>query len=62
MSFQRGHVFFETAFEGAGALKNWSGAARLGPGYQSAQSLFVERTAETAGSTTLAELPLSVEP
>ena len=59
---QRGHVFFETDFEGASAMENWAGATRLAPGCQSAQSLFVERTAETAGSTTLAELPLSVEP
>ena len=41
----RGHVFFSTGFEGADALKGWSGNAGLEPGFEGGQALCVERPA-----------------
>ncbi|MCX7048088.1 MAG: cellulase family glycosylhydrolase [Candidatus Sumerlaeota bacterium] len=53
----RGHVFFQANFEGADALKQWTGA-QLQPGYQGGQALFVER--DTPGAS-MATVRLPVE-
>lgn len=60
-SLPRGHVFFETDFEPADALKGWTRPAKLGDGCQSERALFFERGADEAGATTLAELALPAE-
>jgi hypothetical protein len=54
----RGHVFFECNFESADALQGWSGAPRLGPGCESAHSLFIERAAGSSSGASAVRIPL----
>src|SRR5208282_1671135 len=58
-----GDVVFQTDFEGVGALRAWGAeqnqSVRLAPGFQSAQSLQVERRTNTAGSASVV-LPLPI--
>jgi len=57
----RGHVFFETDFEGADALKGWTGEGKLGSGCESQSAIVIERTAQSSGSATYARMALPVE-
>jgi hypothetical protein len=58
-----GDLVFQTDFEGEGALHAWGAEqnqnVRLAPGFQSAQSLQVERQTNTTGSTSVS-LPLAI--
>ncbi|MBM4049484.1 MAG: glycoside hydrolase family 5 protein, partial [Planctomycetes bacterium] len=58
---QRGDIIFETNFEGPDALKGWGGSAKLAPGFQSSQALFVERAVGAPGTSAVAQIPLPVE-
>jgi hypothetical protein len=57
----RGHEFFATDFEGADALKGWSGQARLESGFRGGQALCVTRPAGSPQGLTVINLPLPVE-
>ncbi|MCC7209813.1 MAG: cellulase family glycosylhydrolase, partial [Anaerolineae bacterium] len=57
----RGHVFFETDFEGADALRGWTRAGKLAAGCQSVRALYFERSADATGANMLAEMTLPVE-
>lgn len=57
----RGHVFFAADFEGADALKAWSGKAALEPGFQGGHALCVARPAGSAQGSTMVNVPLPVE-
>jgi len=57
----RGHVYFSTGFEGGDALKGWSGKASLGPGFESPQSLCVERPAGSPEGSAAVTFTLPVE-
>lgn len=57
----RGHVFYATGFEGADALKGWSGKASLGPGFESSQSLCIERPAGSPDGSAAVTLSLHVD-
>ena len=58
-----GDIVFQTDFEGAGTLRAWGAehnqSVRLAAGFQSAQSLQVERRTNTAGSASVV-LPLPI--
>jgi hypothetical protein len=58
-----GDIVFQTDFEGAGTLRAWGAEqnqnVRLAAGFQSAQSLQVERQTNTAGSASVV-LPLPI--
>ncbi len=54
----RGHVFFQSNFEGPDALQTWKGG-QLQPGFQGGQALCVERTAPGSSIVTIR---LPVEP
>ena len=56
-----GDVVFQTDFEAPEALTGWSSPSQLGPGYQSARSLFVERPAGSSVGSTIVQMPLPVE-
>ena len=56
-----GDVVFTANFEGADALKPWSGQARLAAGYQGGHSLSVERPAGKAVGSTVVQARLPVE-
>lgn len=58
----RGHVFFETDFEAADAMRAWTRSTRLDAGFQSARALAFARGDNENSDTTLAELVLPVEP
>lgn len=57
----RGYVIFETGFEGASALKDWSGAGQLEPGYQGGRAVSVERPLEMGPGSAAMTLKLPVE-
>lgn len=58
----RGHVVFETGFEGAAALKGWVGPTTLEPGYQGGQALAIERSTGTGPRAAMVVYKLPVEP
>jgi hypothetical protein len=58
---RKGDVLYQTDFEGPDALKGWSGAGKLGPGFESDQSLFIERPAGSPVGSTVAVRPNPVE-
>src|ERR1035441_2151484 len=59
-----GDIVFQTDFEGAGTLRAWGAEqnqiVRLAPGFQSMQSLAVERQTNTAGYASVS-LPLPID-
>ena len=59
-----GDIVFQTDFEGAGTLRSWGSEqnqnVRLAPGFQSMQSLAVERQTNTAGYASVS-LPLPID-
>src|ERR1035441_7353644 len=61
---ETGDIVFQTDFEGAGTLRAWGAEqnqiVRLAPGFQSAQSLAVERQTNTAGYASVS-LPLPID-
>ncbi len=60
-TLRQGDVVFQTDFEGPDALKDWAGSPRLAPGFQSAQSLHIERPAGSPVGSTVAVMRLPVE-
>jgi len=60
-ALQKGDVIFETDFKGPDALTGWSGSAKLDPGFESAQSLAIERPTGSPVGSTIAQIPLPVE-
>jgi hypothetical protein len=56
----KGHVFFQTDFEGPSALTGWSGG-NLEPGWQSRQALVLESPAESKPLGAITSLTLPVE-
>ena len=56
-----GDVVYSADFEGPDALQGWPEPAKLGPGYNSAQSLFLERPADSPVGGTVIYRPLPVE-
>jgi hypothetical protein len=57
----KGHVFFETGFEGADALKGWTGRATLAPGGKDGQALLVQRMPGAAAGAAMVQMALPVE-
>lgn len=57
----RGHAIFETGFEGASALKGWSGKTVLEPGYEGGHAMAVERVTNVGPGSTSVVLQLPVE-
>jgi hypothetical protein len=58
---RRGQVVFETRFEGAAALKGWTGKAALEPGYEGGHALAIQRTATSGNGSAMVVLQLPVE-
>ena len=60
-TLERGHVVFQTDFEGAEALKGWSAGGTLAPGHDGGQSLCIERPAGSPHGSAMVRMPLPVE-